>query len=308
MNTKFLPLVGLLISLTTIANAADKPTLEEKLHAANDRLNEAAREISDLSVQLYGDTMSLAPPRVILGVNVDAAPAIKADNGIRVISVSPGGPAANAGIKTNDVILSVEGKKVQAVPGKSPRQVLLANLRDVKPGSPIAVELQRDGKIESVKVIPKDVKLFMNVDIPPLPALDGAFNMNDFGKQLDIFAERFNMNGFGSGEFVELTPGLGRYFGTDKGLLVVHPPKDANLKLEEGDVILDIDGRVPTSSSHALRILNSYRAGEALKLHIMRQQKRMELAVEMPAEKMHASLQHSLHLGDPATRNVLLLL
>ena len=318
MNIKYLHCTALLILAAAGVNAADKPDgdfatrnqMEEKLHAANDRLNEAAREIGELTAQLYGDPMILTGPRVMLGVNVDSAPAVKADNGVRVISVSPGGPAANAGIKTNDVIVSLEGKKVLTIPGKSPRQVLLADLRDVQPGAPIAVEVQRDGKIQSVKVIPKDVKLFMNVDIPPLPPMDGAFNMEDFPKQLEILSERFNMNGFGSGEFVELTPGLGRYFGTDKGLLVVHPPKDSSLKLEEGDVILDIDGRVPTNGSHALRILNSYRAGESLKLHIMRQQKRIELSVDMPAEKVHASLQHGLHFPthDASQREVLLLL
>jgi predicted metalloprotease with PDZ domain len=318
MNLKYLKYTALLIFAAATVSAADKPDgdsaarnqMEEKLHAANDRLNEAAREIGELTAQLYGDPIMLTGPRVMLGVNVDSAPAVKADTGVRVISVSPGGPAANAGIKTNDVIVSLEGRKVLTVPGKSPRQVLLADLRDVQPGSPIAVELQRDGKIQSVKVIPTDVKLFMNVDIPPLPPMDGAFAMEGFPKQLEILSERFNMSGFGSGEFVELTPGLGRYFGTDKGLLVVHPPKDSNLKLEEGDVILDIDGRVPTNGSHALRILNSYRAGESLKLHIMRQQKRIELAVEMPAEKVHASLRHGLRFPthDNARRDVLLLL
>jgi S1-C subfamily serine protease len=117
--------------------------------------------------------------------------------------------------------------------------------------------------------------------------------------------DRYDSSGFGSAEFLELTPGLGRYFGTDKGLLVVHPPKDANLKLEEGDVILDIDGRVPSNGSHALRILNSYRAGESLKLHIMRQQKRIELPVEMRADKLHAAL---LPAHERMLRNVLLVL
>ena len=304
MSVKHLQYTVLMIFLAASVSAADRPEsdspartqMEEKLHAANDRLNEAAREIGELTAQLYADPMTLTGPRVMLGVNVDSAPAVKADAGIRVISVSPGGPAANAGIKTNDVLISLQGKKVLTIPGKSPRQVLLADLRDVQPGSPIAVELQRDGKIQSVKVIPSDVKLFMNVDIPPLPPMDGAFTMEGFPKQLELWSERFNMSGFGSGEFLELTPGLGRYFGTDKGLLVVHPPKDSNLKLEEGDVILDIDGRVPTNGSHALRILNSYRAGESLKLHIMRQQKRIELAVDMPAEKAHASLQQSFRV------------
>ena len=60
---------------------------------------------------------------------------------------------------------------------------------------------------------------------------------------------------FGSAELVPLTPKLGQYFGTEKGLLVVRAPDDSRLKLEDGDVIVDIDGRTPSSPSHALRIL-----------------------------------------------------
>jgi S1-C subfamily serine protease len=84
------------------------------------------------------------------------------------------------------------------------------------------------------------------------------------------------------------------------------------LKLEEGDVILDIDGRVPTDASHALRILNSYRAGETMKLHIMRQQKRIELPVELRVEKLHADMaplpESMLATRERPTRNVLSLL
>jgi S1-C subfamily serine protease len=313
MNVKSLQLAALLVSLAVAVNAADKSEpdpatrgqMEDKLHSANDRLNEAAREISELTAKLYGEPM-IRGSHVLLGINVGEDAAGKSGPGVRVISVSPGGPAANAGIKTNDVILSVEGKKLQTNPGKSPRQELLAHLHDVEPGSPIVVELQRDNKIQTVKVVPKEIKLFMDPGmLPGLQNLDGQFADGDFLKQLESFSGRFDLNGFGSAEFVELTPGLGRYFGTDKGLLVVHPPKDGNLKLEEGDVILDIDGRVPTDGSHALRILNSYRAGESLKLHIMRQQKRVELAVEMPADKLRAA-RRPIH--DAMMRNVLLVL
>ena len=47
-------------------------------------------------------------------------------------------------------------------------------------------------------------------------------------------------------------------------------------------MILDIDGRVPGSVAHAHQILSSYRAGEKLKMHVMRQKKRMELTVDVP--------------------------
>ena len=56
------------------------------------------------------------------------------------------------------------------------------------------------------------------------------------------------------------------------------------LKLEDGDVIVDIDGRIPSSPSHALRILSSYQPGEKLELNILRTRKRMSFEVTVPQD------------------------
>jgi S1-C subfamily serine protease len=90
--------------------------------------------------------------------------------------------------------------------------------------------------------------------------------------------------GLGSAELVALTPKLGQYFGTDQGLLVVRAPNDSRLQIEEGDVILDIDNRVPRSVSHALQILGSYRPGEKLKMTVMRMKKRMTIEITIPED------------------------
>ena len=84
-------------------------------------------------------------------------------------------------------------------------------------------------------------------------------------------------------ELVAMTPKLGKYFGTDKGVLVVRAPRASELKLEEGDVILDIDGRVPQNGAHALRILSSYQPGEKLSINVLRDRKQVKLAVTVPA-------------------------
>lgn len=80
---------------------------------------------------------------------------------------------------------------------------------------------------------------------------------------------------------------------------MVRAPRDEQLKLVDGDVILDIDGRVPDGASHAVQILNSYRGGEKLKLHVLRQQKRLELPIEIPQQADSAQLslrrQHALY-------------
>jgi hypothetical protein len=65
-------------------------------------------------------------------------------------------------------------------------------------------------------------------------------------------------------------------------LLVVRAPENEDLKLEDGDVILNIDGRTPNSVSHALRILSSYSGGEELKIEIMREKRKRTIEIEMP--------------------------
>src|SRR6202008_2959086 len=88
-------------------------------------------------------------------------------------------------------------------------------------------------------------------------------------------------------ELATLTPQLGRYFGSDKGVLVVRAPADGALKLEDGDVILAIDGRQPSSGSHATRILASYQPGEKVTLRILRQHKTLDLEATVPEHAGH---------------------
>ena len=87
----------------------------------------------------------------------------------------------------------------------------------------------------------------------------------------------------GTMELTTLTPGLGHYFGTDHGVLVVRAPARGLLQLRGGDVILSIGGRVPASSSQAIRILTSYDPGEKIRLVILREHRRIDITATMPA-------------------------
>ena len=111
----------------------------------------------------------------------------------------------------------------------------------------------------------------------PFPGSPGMPHLPDF-----VFMRGEGV--FGSAELVPMTPKLGQYFGTETGLLVVRAPDDSRLKLEDGDVIVDIDGRTPANVAHALRILSSYQAGEKLKLNILRMKKRMSFEVTVPED------------------------
>jgi S1-C subfamily serine protease len=85
-------------------------------------------------------------------------------------------------------------------------------------------------------------------------------------------------------QLVPLTAALGTYFGTSKGLLVVRGPESDVLGLRDGDVILDIGGREPTTPEHAIRILGSFEPGEAMKITVMREKRRQTLDVKVPAQ------------------------
>jgi len=75
-------------------------------------------------------------------------------------------------------------------------------------------------------------------------------------------------------ELAPLNPDLGQYFGASSGVLVVSAPKDSELGLKGGDVVLAVDGRKPASPSQLLRILRSYERGEKFKIEVLRKQKR----------------------------------
>jgi S1-C subfamily serine protease len=97
-------------------------------------------------------------------------------------------------------------------------------------------------------------------------------------------------SGLGNMELVELSEGLGKYFGTGSGLLVVSAPKSEAFELQDGDVIQSIDGRVPKNVRQALRILGTYEAGDSVKLGIMRDKRKRTLEIEIPESEQRGML------------------
>jgi S1-C subfamily serine protease len=79
-------------------------------------------------------------------------------------------------------------------------------------------------------------------------------------------------------ELTELNPGLGEYFSTETGLLVLDVDEDSTLGVNPGDVILAIDGREVEDQGDFRRILRSYDEDETVTITVMR--KGREIQVE----------------------------
>lgn len=251
---------------------------EHKLNEARQRLDEAAREVAELSRAMSEEAMpriariaSRQASRAMLGVVIGTPRDEDIEDGVELVSVSPGGPAAQAGLKAGDMLIEINGKSLTREDSQSPREKLLAAMRDVEPDEKVQVRYRRDGRMASATVVARRTD----------PTFAAPLRMREL-ERLPALAFMRASGAFGSAELVAVTPKLGRYFGTDKGLLVVRAPADSRLQIEEGDVLLDIDGRVPTSASHAARILGSYQPGEKVKLNVMRMKKRMTLEVSIP--------------------------
>ena len=285
MKTLLCVALAAAVTLPALAQPTEKEEaeLEAQLEAAREKLEEAAREVAELSGQLTGPVMEdflIARPdisrRAMLGIAMDNSDNPK--GGVHVESVTPSGPASAAGLKGGDVIVSIDGKNLRNT-DKPSGAVLVAHLKTVKPGDKVKVEYLREGKTRTAEITTKAMERAHFMALPPPGHLDPVPGVPGVP-----FTMAFRGPGaqFRDMELVTLTPKLGRYFGTDKGVLVIRAPRSADFKLEEGDVIVDIDGRAPQNGAHALRILRSYQPGEKVTLNVLRDRKPVKLAATMP--------------------------
>jgi hypothetical protein len=275
-------MLGLLAAATfaALAGAAqaqsEQDTPEERLADAQRRLEDAAREVAELSSEAgRGEFRQFeyflpGPRRAMLGVNLGGAE--PNGGGVRVESVSPGGPAADAGVKAGDVIVAVQSKPVAT--GRE----LVRAMETVKAGDKVELTLKRDGKPVKLSVEARQFNRALFAGAPLMHALPALRALDD----LPSGGMHWLLEGWGDAELVTLTPALGRYFGAEKGVLVARAPEDADFGLQDGDVILAIGGREPQSGSHAMRILRSYQPGESVELRILRDRRAQTLSAKVP--------------------------
>jgi S1-C subfamily serine protease len=229
--------------------------------------------------------------RLGLKVNLRARPTDSV--GAYVDAVTPNGPAAKAGIQSGDLITKVDGKSVltgrqsaaEANQESLPGLRLIELAARLQPNDTIPVEFRRGKERKTVSIVTADEPDILFQAAPGGRSFAFRQQVGPDGPRpmtmpLDDHMERLGgpMFLYGSPladlELAPLNPDLGRYFGANEGVLVVSVPKDSELGLKGGDVVLAVDGRKPASPSHFLRILRSYEKGESFKIDVLRNHKR----------------------------------
>lgn len=266
-----------------------------KLAEAERQMAKAARQIAELTterlpqlreVERRIEIISDGRPR--LGINIGDDAGAGPVEGVRILGVTPGSAADDAGLRTGDVITAVNKESLSADDAREATRRLLDFMRGVEEGDVLDVEYLRDGKVGSVEVEPRAMSMHEHAfrgfpkdfSMPAMPVPPEAVE-----KFRHRFAFAWPGNAWSDMELVELNEGLGKYFGTDSGLLVVSAPESDALQLADGDVIRSIDGREPTSVRHAMRILGSYQPGESLQIEILRDKKKRTLDIDMPDDR-----------------------
>jgi predicted metalloprotease with PDZ domain len=288
-------LAGLLLSANALA--ADTPAssaatatatasadLEAQLATAREKLEAAARDVAQLSSQLGQSAMAHVQSlrtRAVLGIQLQVEPSATGQ-GATIIGVSPGGPAADAGVASGDVIVALNSAPIT---GPDAGRQVVERMATVKPDSKVTLKVMRDGKPKEFQITPRAnvVDFFPRFNGPG----PGGFRAPWEPIEMRPGAPDGMGAIFEGMELADLSPALGQYFGTTHGVLVIRVPHDGELlKLQDGDVILSIDGRVPENGSHAARIMRSYQPGEKIHLKVMRQKKTLELEATLP-ERHH---------------------
>lgn len=196
---------------------------------------------------------------------------IERNRGELVRAVTPGGPAARAGIQQGDVIVSVNNQPV------TPEQTVSYLVSNLPVGSRVPMEVLRNGQRRTVTVAlaerPSDEELTrLNQTEEGGPAAGGEGATKD---EPQSSGQRSTREGLGL-TVQTLTPDVARQLRLSdpnlRGIIVasVDPNSDAAVKnLQPGDVILSIDNRptrTPEEAAAAVAAARQARRGTVLLL------------------------------------------
>jgi serine protease Do len=172
---------------------------------------------------------------------------IKSGKGVIIAEALPGDPADKAGIRQKDIILEVNGKKVET------SRDLTRMIAAIPVGKIIDIKVLRDGKKKhfSVKIVKRDDKRLASQKTP-----------KSHGEELGIRVS-------------ELTPEIKNRFNIadDEGVIVLDVSSDekgGKAGVMVGDIIKEINHESVNTVNDYTRIINKIQSGESIQVLLRR--------------------------------------
>ena len=302
-----------------VARSAAKTNVaaDAELAAARKDLERAAKRVAELS---HGSVHEGQPHRIerrvvrkpVVGVLL----APDSESGVRIAGVTPDSAAAKAGLRTGDRIVSIDGTQVLGSSGELRVENARKLLGDLDTKKPVKFAYLRDGRNGVASVTPQ-----IGERVMMLPGMDGdpgtggamrihhgpdgmmvidhmeggepgvapnirreLIRIGPGGKcegencKLPMLAEAFRWNGL---NLASVDKQLGRYFGTDRGVLVLSSGPDL-VGLQAGDVIHKVDGQAVATPREAMAALRAKPADSLVAIEYLRDRKQGSAKVKVP--------------------------
>ncbi len=301
--------------------AAAAPATQVELDAARAELARAARRVAELSHELgVAHAPRHVERRVVRKPVLGVLLAPDAQAGVQVAGITPDSGAAKAGLRSGDRIVSIDGKPILGSNGELRVDNARKLLDGLDTRTPVKVGYVRAGRNAVASVTPKldqqvfawtstdgssmtgngNVQVFKHADgsttvearefaIAPAPGTSPRIHREiiRLGPGGDCkggdckqpaLAEAFRWHGL---NLASVDPQLGRYFGTDRGVLVLSTgPELAGL--QAGDVIRKVDGKPVATPREAMAAMHAKPAGSSVGVEYLRDRKPATAQVKVP--------------------------
>jgi membrane-associated protease RseP (regulator of RpoE activity) len=242
------------------------------------------------------DTRDVTPDRL-------AALQLKDERGVEVTMVDQDAPAGKAGLKEQDVIVTLNGADVQSV------EQLRRMIRETPPGRVVALGLSRGGQPMTIKVELADRKKNHSYNFGPdgkqfkfnMPMMPAMPMMPDMDMPVSIVVVHSSAR---SGLMVEnLTPQLGDFFGAKNGQGVLVRSVEKGSRADKagfraGDVIVKINGEPIRDSGDFTHALRS-RKDNTASLSVIRDKKEQTITISLPERKQSDLFRESREMVMP---------
>ena len=226
-----------------------------------------------------------------------AALKLKDPHGAEIVTVDHDAPANKAGLKVHDVVLEMNGQRVEGA------DQLRRMLRETPPGHTVNFVVSRDGQQQNISVQLADrdkveanawSQHFTVPDPSETPTQDGLVgpSTRSFGSG---FFGVFTTNGLYVGADVDvISTQLASYFGVSDGTGLLVKSVDENSPaatagLKAGDVITKVNNGVMASRSDWLKTLHNNR-GKQVQVTVMRNKKEQTLSMQAGERKKKGEL------------------
>ncbi len=245
---------------------------EKEMEAARKALDNAARTLAELhkkKFELGGDAQ-----RAMLGILLGDGPDI---GGVTIVGTTPDSGAANAGLKTGDLIVKIGDLMLSNV--DDPMHQLSKYMQRVTAGDEVAVVYQRNGESRSVSITTQSRSKHILAMLPDI-RMD-VDSIGDWAGLVNVSRELWTSGAIHEGHLMQVTGDLASYFGVESGVIVTLPK--ANSKLRAGDVILRVDGVQIQDVAQLNEIIQASKASKEVAVELQRHARVVKVSVALEA-------------------------